>query len=331
MYNHFIKTSQGVGGIASVPGQVPGLNNILLSDNVNDTSMQAGMQAGVNPEDAIETLNLISRAKNSKEMQNFKPIVENLKRQLQIPEFAKWFDRLEKAMDVNADPLRQTRNPSDGEVEPLAQDIAKDIAERIRQYMKTSKELTPDNEQGIKQVEAQKKQKDEDDRTKKKTRGNPFRVLMGQVGKLLDHGMKKRDITKYLLRKKYWNEETIGKAINIVKDYNRKKRGKDKKETKAFNLNNYRTSQFIDNEQTELMNIIPFRNSKNNEEWTPDYDKRSTAELFARASWLKSVKSFTGDKHSEGRKVANLGNTAQQLRTIRAALKRRGFSEEELP
>lgn len=58
---------------------------------------------------------------------------------------------------------------------------------------------------------------------KKKTRGNPFRVLMGKVGKLLDHGLNKSQIIKSLSKQKYWNHDTIEKAVDLVKDYNKKK------------------------------------------------------------------------------------------------------------
>jgi len=61
---------------------------------------------------------------------------------------------------------------------------------------------------------------------KKKTRGNPFKVLMGKVGKLLDHGLSKNQIARYLSKQKYWNKDTIEKAIDIVKDYNKKKHKK---------------------------------------------------------------------------------------------------------
>ena len=79
-------------------------------------------------------------------------------------------------------------------------------------------------------------QKKTDD--KKKSRGNPFRVLMGKVGKLLDHGLERRDIVRYLLKEKIWNEDTIEKSIKIVKDYNKKKHvKKDKsKSTKKHRL-----------------------------------------------------------------------------------------------
>ena len=64
---------------------------------------------------------------------------------------------------------------------------------------------------------------------KKKTRGNPFRVLMGKVGKLLDHGIEKNDIVRYLAKLKFWNKETIERAVDIVRDYNKKKKSKEDK------------------------------------------------------------------------------------------------------
>ena len=41
---------------------------------------------------------------------------------------------------------------------------------------------------------------------------------MGKVGKLLDHGVEKNDIVRYIAKLKYWNKETIERAVDIVKD-----------------------------------------------------------------------------------------------------------------
>lgn len=57
----------------------------------------------------------------------------------------------------------------------------------------------------------------------KKKKGNPFKVLMGRVQKLLDHGIDERNqVVRTLMRQKgnRWKRETIEKAFTIVKDRN---------------------------------------------------------------------------------------------------------------
>jgi hypothetical protein len=63
---------------------------------------------------------------------------------------------------------------------------------------------------------------------KKKTRGNPFKVLMGKVGKLLDHGLTKTQIVRKVKKDINFNDDTIKKAIDIVKEYNKKKKRQSK-------------------------------------------------------------------------------------------------------
>jgi hypothetical protein len=330
-----------VGGLASVPGQSPGLVNIPLNqpagqNPVGTPGIQGegstfsainSSQPGVSLDEILYILDRVAKSNNAEEVQVLKSEVSKIKSQLQTPELVKMFDTLEKAIDVNSDRRQQTRNPSTGEKEPLAQDIAAETARRVKQMGKTMENIPNQN---IK--EAQKKpSNNEGDPKKKKTRGNPFRVLMGQVGKLLDHGMSKRDIVKYILRKGYWTEDTISKAVGVVKDYNKKKKSKPEKSKKSastFNLHRY--SQLIDNNETDLMNKIPFE-ADNDDGLTPDWGKRSTAELFARGTWLNCLKAYNNNKHRETKKAANLAGATSQRNKIRAELKRRGFSEEELP
>jgi hypothetical protein len=124
------------------------------------------------------------------------------------------------------DPRKRTKDPNTGEYDPTAQELARRLADKVKimnepSSSKTSHLVT------FNWREAQAR------KPKKKTRGNPFRVLMGKVGKLLDHGMEKRDITRYLLKQNIWNEETIERAIDIVRDYNKKKRRKDHNDDSA--------------------------------------------------------------------------------------------------
>jgi hypothetical protein len=146
------------------------------------------------------------------------------------------------------------------------------------------------------------------DYKKKKSRGNPFRVLMGKVGKLLDHGLEKRDIVRYLMKEKIWNEETIAKAVGIVKEYNKKKHRKKTVE-----------AQTLPNTAADWPRL------------DVDYTKRSTPELVASLCWLHSLDTFDFKKHSFGKeKVEDKSGVKSKIREIKSILKERGMSEEAL-
>ena len=168
---------------------------------------------------------------------------------------------------------------------------------------------------------------------KKRTRGNPFRVLMGQIGKLRDHGMKKREIVRYLSKKAVFDEETIDKAVDIVTEYNQKK---ERKEQSSDQMMDQSTKDDINQRLSSDGGFNWQRHSAKESTASdlygvkPQYDKRSTAELFARLSWLQSLQSFNGDKFSEGRKAADTSGATQEIKAIRSALTKRGFSAEEI-
>jgi hypothetical protein len=155
----------------------------------------------------------------------------------------------------------------------------------------------------------EKKQVKEDEKKKKDSRGNPFRVLMGKAGKLIDHGLPDRDIVRYLLKEKIWPEDTIRKAIKIVKDYSKKKHLKKKKV-----------------EAQTLMNTA--------EEWpkmTPDFTKRSNAELITSICWLHSLDKANPKKVSfDHKEVADRTGVKDKIRKIKSELIKRGMSEEDL-
>jgi hypothetical protein len=153
-------------------------------------------------------------------------------------------------------------------------------------------------------------QKKTDD--KKKSRGNPFRVLMGKVGKLLDHGLERRDIVRYLLKEKIWNEDTIEKSIKIVKDYNKKKHVKKDK------------SKSTKEAQTLLTNAP---------EWpkigSVDYSKRSTPELITSILWLSSITKVNPIR-ADVKEIEDRSGVKTMIRNIRSELINRGMSEVAL-
>ena len=151
---------------------------------------------------------------------------------------------------------------------------------------------------------------------KKKTRGNPFRVLMGKVGKLLDHGLARRDITRYLLKEKIWNEDTIEKAVKIVKDYNKKKRlkGHDKSEKDSKKVEAQTLPNGPDREWPRL---------------AVDYAKRSSGELIASICWLNSLMKVTPER-ADIKEVADRSGVKTMMKDIKSELIKRGMSEKDL-
>ena len=330
-FNKFAQMGQGYGGSASVPGQVPGAENIPLNDLAQQQQQQGqnfspaeNNQTGANIENVKDLLNEIIGNTNPDitERKKIQSDISNIKGQVQDPAIATQLHNLEGAIASNSNPDRLTRDLTTGEEERSAQDLAQDILDLV-ENMENKKQDTA--EQNI--TTAAKKSPANEYAPKKKTRGNPFRVLMGQVGKLLDHGMNKRDIIKYLLRKKYWGEDMISKAVDIVKDYNKKKKRKPAKKEASFNLNKY--AQMIDTNETELANKIPFK-SDNDAGITPDWTKRSTAELFARIQWLNSLRAYASDTHRETDDVADIKGAATQQKQIKTELKKRGFTAKEI-
>ena len=217
--------------VASNPAN--GVNNIPLSSGTDApgaaTAPQAGNQPDQNIEHALNILDQISRSGPQQAIE-YKNALEEIYNSSSNPLFKPKFATLLAALPATADGARQTKDPLTGESDPTAAELAKKLAEEIRTTMKNA----PDDQQQAQPQQAQqpvvasynvfaaKKKKKHD------SRGNPFRVLMGQVGKLLDHGMEKSDIVRYLDKKGMFNKETIEKAVDIVRDYNRKLRKDDK-------------------------------------------------------------------------------------------------------
>jgi hypothetical protein len=199
---------------------------------------------------------------------------------------------------------------------PTGHELALDLASRIENM----KEAEANSKVFNLTKFAQQKSQPREQRNKKKTRGNPFRVLMGKIGKLLDHGLDKRTIVKYISKENTWDDDTVEKAVKVVMDYNTKKKEKEVKREKtsseSFNLTRF-AARDIDG------SILDAK---------PDYEKRSTAELMARATWLNDLAKYNQKTpQGDGRKAASKEGVAAELKAIKSALKSRGFELNELP
>lgn len=303
-----------VGGIASNPAN--GINNIPLQN--------AGGSSGVSPDELLGILEEVKNA-NPQQMQAIRTRLEAVRQRLTNPGVTEAVDKILTAFDFEGDPRKKTINPSTGEPVPGPQELAAKLTQTVESMNQQNEQAKKFNAASavFNLREAQ--------RRKKKSRGNPFRVLMGKVGKLLDHGLEKRDIVRYLKKSGYWNDETIERAVDIVRDYNKKKRrddtdeeskpskqGKDGKESKKASVATP-TMQRISAAPETIYDVAP------------DFGKMSLTELMARASWLMSLMSWGKDTpQGDGKKAADKKGAAAELKAIKQALIDRGFDQDEL-
>ena len=129
---------------------------------------------------------------------------------------------------------------------------------------------------------------------------------MGKVGKLLDHGVEKNDIVRYLAKLKYWNNETIERAVDIVRDYNKKKKSKEDKSSKKNVRESVSTDSLVNDakevaegkdelsDAVKELEEIDKRTSTASLDYDkkPDYAKRSTPELIMRACFLLDLQDY---------------------------------------
>jgi len=324
-----------VGGLASNPAN--GINNIPLAGGREDNS--------VTPERLLPLLHKIANSTPT-QSKAYETELQEIFNQLTRDEMKKSVSTILNAMKYNSG--QRTVDPREGTLDPTAPELARKLEEKVKDMQKSNEQISKEASlKGYNHREVVSKKK-------KKTRGNPFRVLMGKVGKLLDHGLEKRDIVRYLEKEGMFNKETIDRCVDVVRDYNRKKRRKNKNEpeekpeTKAssnnkvvlsdssydrdnldpnvdwskidqFNFDDYlklhKTAQTVRNQRVAAKEETIYTIK-------PDLTKRSTAELMARFGWLKSL--------SEMENAADKKGVSSELKEIRSALKARGFKDEEI-
>jgi len=185
---------------------------------------------------------------------------------------------------------------------------------------------------------------------KEKKKGNPFKVLMGRVQKLLDHGVDERgEVVRTILRGKdnKWKRETVEQAYDIVKERNVRKERKDQSEpeppreegkkepTKSFNLSRHLSMQRTAAADGRFQSQPGETAQQDKGKRRPSlYDiQRPTSsmsfwELVSRAQYLMSAsnadsillnENMVNDRPRQG------GTTRSQLKEIRAELSNRGY------
>lgn len=319
-----------------------GINNIPMQGGIDvggavGTATPASAPAnGVPAEEAIKILNQVAEA-GFKAYELRQPI-EDLFNRLTNPYIRDRVGTLMQALDKNNDPRTQTKDPQTGFKDPTASQMAKNLVEEIKKMEAEQKKLDNTGEAKAASTKSFNLRESAGKKKKKKrdSRGNPFKVLMGKVGKLLDHGISKRDIVRFLIKEGHWNEETVEKAVNLVRDYNKKKHRGDKKlKEKALEHENDKLAQNNSNVMGRSFNQMRYAQTSLELDGVygvqPEWTKRSTAELIMRASWLISLQNYDEDtKQGDGKKAASKKGAAAQLKEIKKALSERGFDGDEL-
>ena len=221
--------------------------------------------------------------------------LSTLKNRMQHPDYINTIGRIEQAFNIpDGQALGVAVDPDSNKPYPNSKGLLRDFIEQLKGH-KTVNSMTFTLKQAQKQE------------SKKKKRGNPFRVLMGKVGKLLDHGLKDRDISRHLAKEGVWDANTISKAVEVVKEYNKKKRKKTHKEAQTL-----------------------LDTAKENERMQIDYKKRSHAELITSLCWLNSLDKMASKDNPNGKQVEDRDGVKTMIRKIKSELTRRGMKEEDL-
>jgi hypothetical protein len=307
--------------ISQVPSGPPPGSNPSTSDAVGATNMPLNGQQQGQQEQGL-TLNkfnsLMDKIINESMSIGLSAEIENAISECTRPEVREKLIKILNSSNLNGDKRKLTRNPDNlNQRDPTPIELAKKYKEEVNKLVKGNAVYNNRTaQQAIK--------------PKKKTRGNPFRVLMGKVGKLLDHGVEKNDIVRFLAKLKYWNNETVERAVDIVRDYNKKKNRDTKKEKSIKEQKNIKDK--IENElekHAETKNII--RTAGLDYDAEPDYSKSSTAELIMRTMYLSDLLVVDKNtKQGDFKDPVSKKGVAQKLSAIKKALTDRGFDKEEL-
>lgn len=291
-------------GLASNPAS--GINNLDLNVVGADGSGVGQDANGVTKKEMIALLQKIVRSDNEA-LKEYKTDLEEIIERITRPEYKKRVSQIINAIDMAQDPRKRTKDPSTGEYDPTAQQLASRMMSKLShlEHEEQHKNHTASNRaMSFNNREAQVKKK-------KKTRGNPFRVLMGKVGKLLDHGIEKKDIVRYLAKQKFWTNETIERAVDIVRDYNKKKKSDSDND-----------SEVKEEKKKEASSVSFVKTAGLDYDEKPDVEKESTATLISRAYYLDDL---LADKNAASKEGA-----ASELKKIKTELKKRGESLEDL-
>jgi len=294
---------------ASAPG---GPSNIPLTGNEDD---------GVSKKDAKK---LLEEVKSSNNPQNLTDKITTLADGVQSKDLQRKLYHLSDTTQMASDPKKKTKDPQTGEYDPNHIEYAEKIEREFLAEVKAVYNFR----------QSQKVQQ-----KKKKTRGNPFRVLMGKVGKLLDHGVEKSDIVRTIAKLNYWEKPMIQKAVEIVQDYNRKQKTKKNDNEKTAESVDLEELQEKNEQVKKTVEQLKDLASKGKSTKTaaldydrkPDFMKRSTGELVARVCYLLDLQDYSKNtKQGDFKDPVSKKGVTEELKQIKSALVDRGFDKEEL-
>jgi len=294
---------------ASGPG---GPKNIELTGNE---------EAGVSKKDAKK---LLDEVKSSNDPQKLTERITSVADNVQNKDLQKKLYHLSDTTQMASDPKKRTKDPQTGELDPGPDQYADKIAREFLAEVKAVYNFR----------ESQKVQQ-----RKKKTRGNPFRVLMGKVGKLLDHGVEKNDIVRTIAKLKFWEKPMIEKAVEIVQDYNRKQRSKkddDEKTAESVDLDKLKIQTKEVKDTIDQLKDLASKGKKTKTaaidyDRKPDFKKRSTGELVARVCYLLDLQDYSKNtKQGDFKDPESKKGVTEELKQIKSALVDRGFDKEDL-
>ena len=242
------------------------------------------------------------------------------------------------------DQSSQAINPDTGikehTLDQLASQIANEAGWNPEELIEEAEERSNMSEQNIGVQASLRTAADSSDSQnplKKRKRGNPFKVLMGKVQKLLDHGLGKNEIVKKL--KKDWDPETISRCVGIVKEYNRRNKRKDKskddsegsEDKKAFNLKHYMERSAAEKPGFKYEDKKPRESIYDIER---DPSMQSTMELLTRLTYLNHTANFSSELSNENlggpEKTVDKRSISSQKQAVLDELHKRKYSDEDL-
>jgi hypothetical protein len=213
----------------------------------------------------------------------------------------KYFDRINTIInhyeEINKKAFKEIRmdKPVFGFIEKIAEEIAKQDAEE------------EEEEKGPK-TNLEKKDKREKDKAKGK-KSNPFKVLMGIVGKLLDKGWSSQDIIRNVRKTTKFNPKTIKHCVQIMKNYNKKLK------RESYSLNRMSVFAAVQDE-IEFISI------------EDDFNKKSTRELMDRLYYLNGCKKY--DAGSDNGPKGSLSSIDDEIQKVKNALKNRSWTDKDI-
>lgn len=234
---------------------------------------------------------------------------------------------------ANEDPSKTTRNLATDEMENSIADLARDIAEQASSVDPTWGEKALLDEAAKRKSGGTRtagRKGDPEEQKKKKTSGNPFRVLMGLIGKMLDHGMKKGEIVRKVLKQRNnsWQRETVQKCVDIVKDYSRREHRKKSEEATAMASNTFNPRRYA---QRQLAVRGGEQSRPSVYDVTRDVGLMSTQELLLRYAYLSEAKKGRGaNENNPGNRDVDTGKVRSELKTVAAEIRKRGIAKEDL-